>query len=522
MSRFIPYLLALIIPNLVRLVLAVPELKQVHVVTRHGARTPLPKNAETLTELAGGTLTPTGQKQLYEVGTWLRQVYNANGFLEYYDPSEVRLESSNLDRTLTSANALSLGLFPYRAQAGNHGETVYQSLLPEMPGLPVYGMRESNDIYLRAYHRNCPAFHERLQRLYESSQWIILEDNNQGLLTKIASLFPDDHNNDGDSDESNDPIRDGSMVLKHLWTYYDKIKVARTECLADPTVFACTSLGPDIYQLANTLNDSEFDELDKLMGTTESLKFGIATAGNLLASQLLWRMVNRITDTPQGKFFLYSAHAPTLLALLSALQEWNTEETHPDYGSAIIMEVYQETDSASQEYSIRFLYKAARKSTAKYIPMRNAGCEESFNYDAPPATGGSGNALSHCILDDFIGWATENTIVTPEEWCDACGNESADVCLQAKVSQNNPIEQGFEKLVAAIDDDDKQALIIAATFFGGFFAGLILMGTGCGLCRRRAATGKEETPPRSMEEKNQQRIPTEVEIEAPGLNKQLN
>ena len=44
---------------------AVPELKQVHVVTRHGARTPLPKNAETLVEQAGSTLTPIGQKQLY-------------------------------------------------------------------------------------------------------------------------------------------------------------------------------------------------------------------------------------------------------------------------------------------------------------------------------------------------------------------------------------------------------------------------------------------------------------------------
>lgn len=516
MPRFLPFL-PLIISHVFRLVIAVPELKQVHVVTRHGARTPLPKNTDTLGELAGSTLTPNGQKQLYEVGSWLRQVYNQNGFLEYYDPSEVRLESSDLDRTLTSANSLSLGLFPYSAQAGNHGEALYQSLLPEMPGLPVYSMRSSNDIYFRAYHNNCPVFQEQLEKMYsESVQWKSLEENNQGLLTKVGSLFPDDQD-DGDNNEENDTIRDGSVVLKHLWNYYDELKVARTECIPDPTVYACTELGPEVSQLRDKLTDDEFDELEKLIGSSEGMKFGVGTAGNLLGSQLLWRMLNRITDT-QGKFFLYSAHAPTLLGLLSTLQEWPTVESYPDYGSAIIMEVYQETDS-SQELSIRLLYKAATKSTATYIPMGKAGCEETFNNDAPLSTGGSGSQVSHCILADFIVWATTSTIVRPEDWCEACGNESADVCLEAQFHKNS-FQQRLKELEAALDDDSNQALIIAGTFFGGFFAGLLIMGTGCGLCRRRAAsTGKEPQPP--SPQGNEQAIPSVVEVEAPALNTEI-
>ncbi len=58
---------------------------------------------------------------MYDLGVWLRQTYNTNGFLEFYNPSLHRLDSSNLDRTLTSANSLSLGLFPLNAQAGGNG-----------------------------------------------------------------------------------------------------------------------------------------------------------------------------------------------------------------------------------------------------------------------------------------------------------------------------------------------------------------------------------------------------------------
>ncbi len=495
---------------------AVPVLKQVHIITRHGARTPLPKNADTLLELAGSTLTPLGQKQLYDVGVWLRQVYNGNGFLEYYDASEVRLESSDLDRTLTSASALSLGLFPYRAQAANHGEELYESLLPEMPGLPIYSMKESNDFYFRAYHRNCPIYEDRLEALYESSQWKILESNNQGILKKLAALFPEDFD-DGDTDESNNKISEGSVVMKHLWNYYDIIKVARTECIPNATVYSCTSMGPDVYNLKNALSHTEFQELESLMASSEAMKFGIATASNLLGSQLLWRMLNRTNDT-SGKVFLYSAHAPTIFSFMSTLQEWSSDERHPDYGSAIIMEVYQESDS-SQAQSIRFLYKAAKKTTATYIPMTKADCEQPFGGDAPPTTTGFSSDLTHCLMADFLVWATSNTIMRPEDWCDACGNESADVCLQAKLHNQDSSERGSEEFESAFDDDKEQAFIIAGTFFGGFFVGLMLMGTSCTICRRRA-TAKEEVSPTKTNDIKRSSSPTE--IEAPGLNTEIN
>lgn len=511
-SEILPFLIVVCRVLLsVHQIQAVPQLKQVHVVTRHGISTPLPNDAETLLELAGGnTLTPQGQRQLYDVGEWLRQVYSNDGFLQYYDPSEVRLESSASESTLSSASALSLGLFPYKAQAANHGETLYESLLPEMPGLPVYSIKDSNDIYIRAFHHNCPAFEARLQKLYESLQWTTLESNNQGILTKLSSLFPEDR----DSPK----ISNGKVVLQYLWNYYEMIKVARTECFMNRTSYACTSLGSDVYNLRDALSDAEFDELETLMASSEAMKFGIATAGNLLGSQLLWRMLQRITDT-NGKFFLYSAHGPTLLSLMSAVQEWSTAERLPSYGSAIIMEVYQETDS-SQAYSIRFLYRAFDMVAATYIPMTRANCEAPFTGNAPTSFGESDEGLSHCLLDEFVAWASSNTLMKPEDWCAACENTSADVCLQVLVNKEHALDRAFDEFESSYDDDQQRALIIAGTFFGGFFTGLLVWCIGNILRRRHSARTEQASDTPIGNKVQDSSIPTEND--APVMDSEIN
>jgi hypothetical protein len=51
------------------------QLKQIHVINRHGSRTMFPKDAVTLIEEDDATLTPLGQSQLFNLGSWLRQTY---------------------------------------------------------------------------------------------------------------------------------------------------------------------------------------------------------------------------------------------------------------------------------------------------------------------------------------------------------------------------------------------------------------------------------------------------------------
>jgi hypothetical protein len=470
---------------------AEPALKQVHVITRHGARTPLGKDADSLSEEGGSTLTPLGQKQLYDLGAWLRQTYNKNEFLEYYDSSEIRLESSNLDRTLTSANSLSLGLFPLHAQAGLHGTEVYTSLLPEMPSLPVYTRKEQNDVFLRTYI-NCPKFVENLRELYVSTQWVTMEQNNQSILRKLATIFPDEV----------DQIQEGedaSVALQDIWSLYDKIHVARTECETNTMAYACVSL--EVATLKNAMSDAEFQELETLMAKTEQMKYGISTAGNLLGSNLLWQILSRARD--DGKFFLYSAHAPTVLGFLSTIQEWSVDERFVEYGSAVIVEIYE--DPATSKSTIRFLYKTATSTVARYLPISHADCEETHGADDVP----------HCSLMEFVTWTAMNTLLTEEDWCEACGNEEADICMQAKLDEN-AMSQEIQDFEQAITENGQESLVIAGTFFGGFFAGLIMMGLSCCVCRRcqnRRKGDDESSEPQSPRERlsSQERALPEVD-----------
>lgn len=441
------------------------NLKQLHVITRHGSRPTLSKDSDTLAEFGGDTLTPLGQKQLWELGTWLRGKYAVDGFLEMYDHRVDRLESSDLDRTLTSANSLSMGLFPLKARLGGFADEFYQSLLPNAPAIPVFTRQDDNDVYLRAYHR-CPKFTENLQRLYMTEGWKTLESNSNSLLEKLAENFPtlaSDMNGD-------------AAQLRDVWNYYDPIHVARTECNPNPDSFACQALVED-PNVRNILTDTEFSELESLVHQTEQLKFGLSTANKLLGSNLLWQILNRASQG--GRFFLYSAHAPTILGLLSTLKEWDIDELFVDYGSALIIEIYEES---YQSWSIRIVYKSASRQKATEVTLDNIECSSTFV---------GGEEITVCPLENIVSWARENTYSTVEDWCKACGNEHSDVCLRGSVTAWTALEDRT---------NTSETELLAGTFFGGFFTGLFFMFLCC-LCKNavRQQDHREKITPHDAE-----------------------
>mmetsp|Transcript_45277 Transcript_45277/g.109600 ORF Transcript_45277/g.109600 Transcript_45277/m.109600 type:complete len:512 (+) Transcript_45277:122-1657(+) len=416
-------------------------LKQLHVITRHGSRPPLSKDANTLLENGGETLTPLGQKQLFDLGRWLRDQYAVGDFMEIYNSKMDRLESSNLDRTLTSANSLSLGVFPEEARLGENADQFFQNPLPHPPAIPIFSRQDKNDVYLRAYH-NCPRFGRNLKRLYTSETWTSLEDNSQSLLKKLAQKFP----------TLLDDNVSSAVALKDVWNYYDPIHVARTECNPDPNSYACQSAVED-PNIRSVLSDDEFSELESLVHQTEQLKFGLATAESLLGSNLLWQILDR--STQPGRFFLYSAHAPTILGLLSTLKAWDIGELFVDYGSAIVVEIYE---SPSQAVSIRIVYKASSNPTSTPVPLSDIDCNGNNLF--------VGQESSTCPIENVISWAETNTHRKIENWCKVCENISSDVCLMSAAGPWALLEE---------ETQATEPEVILGTFFGGFAAGLVFM-----------------------------------------------
>lgn len=210
-----------------------------------------------------------------------------------------------------------------------------------------------------------------------------------------------------------------------------------------------------------------------------------------------------------------------MLGFLRALQEKMKDEAYPDFGSAIVMEVYQETDE-SKGYSIRFLYKAASQTSASYIPLTKPSCEQQFTGEAAPAMGGFHTEEYHCILADLVVWATGNTLMVAQDWCHACSNESADVCLQARYN-NNAIQQAFADLQAGFGNPHDKVAIIGGTFFGGLVLGLFIMGASCSICRM-SRSSNEKTLTKSIHEADSEQppIPPVMEQDPAAVNAEIN
>eukprot|EP00545_Synedropsis_sp_CCMP1620_P013544 CAMPEP_0119005984 /NCGR_PEP_ID=MMETSP1176-20130426/2046_1 /TAXON_ID=265551 /ORGANISM="Synedropsis recta cf, Strain CCMP1620" /LENGTH=564 /DNA_ID=CAMNT_0006957859 /DNA_START=10 /DNA_END=1704 /DNA_ORIENTATION=+ len=407
-----------LLPILLSGAAAIPELAQVHVITRHGARTTLTKTGA-LREEGKASLTPYGEKQMYDLGDWLQRRYSTEGFIGDYNIDNARFESSHVERTIASANALGLGLFPPSARGPANTllpETVYRSI-------PVYMTEQRNDIHIRAYGK-CPKFHDRLSSLYASSNWTNVEQEYKTQLTNLAqsATFAEYKNNAG------------YIPLSELWNVYDIVKVALTEC-----DFA--GIDSDRCATSQMLTDElvsvglPWSIVESLAHFAESTRYSKDTAGDLLGGNLLFRIHGRMggdtSSFPTSQinpgsggsrnFYHYSAHYPTIMSVFASLGLVDPpNEVIPGYGAALILELY--TDTATGENTIYMLYKETDEEGAMSVKF-SGPCE--------------GETV--CSLPLFTQTLSSFSYTSPEGWCKACDNEEADICLTVKLNEKPTI-----------------------------------------------------------------------------------
>ena len=408
-------------------------LRQVQVVTRHGARTVLKKNSNTLQEGGGVSLTPLGERQLYDMGVWLRNRYQDQALLRQYTPDTVRLESSGLERTLVSANSLAMGLFPTDRRQG-----VSALPVPRYNNIPVYMTKERNDIVLRPYTK-CPAFFERLSNLYHSDEWKAQQTNSRDLLSKLGQ----------------DPLfqvyanLEGIVPLEEIWNVYDHIHVSKTEC-NDPVSYACIE-DSSLSAAQFSVTEEEWSALQSLSHYAENQKYGLNTAGSLIGGNLLLRILQRMRAKPAERldFHLYSAHYPTILGLLSAMsiRPFSTEVI-PEYGSALIFELW-DSDEAGNDPFVRVFMVESTVSGAAQMAL------------VGPCAG-----QDKCPLTAFADLVGEIGYSSQKEWCQICANTISDACLFSTTD----IAQQHQSC-------DSQSSSLSS--FGALF-GIFLAGIGCG------------------------------------------
>lgn len=477
-------------------ILSPSTLVQVHVIARHGARSQLSKNHDSLAEEGGANLTPLGQKQLFELGSWLKDQYGvvlggpANGesrSLDYYNPNLHRFESSNLDRTLSSANAVAMGLFPSKTRASgsknidptdpSYQDMLYETYTEAMPAIPVYTSgKEVNDVTLRAY-KNCPTFKDRLSQLYNRPEWKKMEKDNEDLLVKLATLYPSKAVN-------------GKIPLTEIWNVYDAVHVAKTECIENSindSTFACSSfLTTESVVTANSLTTDEFGKVEMLAEHIEFIKYGAGldtptdtghiTAGTLLGSNLLRKILNR--SMGGGDFFFYSAHAPTILGFLATLQATrdfvrDTEgEKFIEYGSALIVEIHRSSEMGKHYFVLKYKNSDSPDSFHVIMKMSTTGIECGKDDSGLPNV----PKASWCLLDEVTAFAKTYAMTSDEAWCKACNNQEADVCIPRKNGGTPRLDAWMVSSGSmGYTGSTGASWIICALFFGGFLTGVAVM-----------------------------------------------
>ena len=329
---------------------------------RHGARSPiLPNNISNWTSY--GDLTPTGIRQHYLLGSQLRERYS--DFLpKTYKNSEIYVRSTLTNRTIMSAYAQLLGLFPLGSGPDVDADfpkefffppyfdsniSISQlgiSALPEnYQPIPVHTINKNEEYLLSSYKSYvCPYSSALMNRQLQSD---IMGEFNQSMKNVINELIEKKLLNSGAN------IFDANALYDSLITmiYENRpIPIANNSQLFQDLRFI-----------------SEFITSYVKFGSRDQQKYHTI---NLL-NNIMNLFDNTLSDKNEMKMVLYSSHDTTMTSILSIMNITNWEcllnkyrsknvtynENQclvPQFASNILFEVWN--DVTSNETTIKMLY----------------------------------------------------------------------------------------------------------------------------------------------------------------------
>ena len=307
---------------------------------RHGDRTPVepyPKDPYSSPDdwpVGFGQLTSRGKRMQYNLGRYLRGRYKTL-IGDSYDPNAVYIRSTDVDRTLMSAEANLAGLFP------PEGNQVWNPTIPWQP-IPVHTVPKEEDAML-SEHAVCDRAAKAVDEVLASPEMKKLDEENAELFAYLEK-------------HSGEPVKN-ILTVDFL---YDTLYI---EQLYNKTLPAWTSsVFPDKMRRLRNLSfklDSWTDELKRLKGGP-------------LIEDVVKRMKNAsmsLKVETRQKLILYSGHDTTLATFMNSLGMF--DGIAPPYASAIMVELYK---TQKNEFYVQFWYRNDTSSEPHLLTVE--GCSE--------------------------------------------------------------------------------------------------------------------------------------------------
>ncbi|XP_044261275.1 venom acid phosphatase Acph-1-like [Tribolium madens] len=347
---------------------SVKNLQLLHVIIRHGARTPAdtypndPYINETFYPVGWGQLTNKGKLDLYNVGKFLRRRYDK--FLgAHYTPDIFYTQSTDVDRTKASMQMINAGLWPPEIEQ-KWGPLDWQPV-------PVHAEPLAQDSLLLV-RRPCANYHLELDHVLQLPPIKKKFQENEKLFQELSDKT-------GKTVKNFDDVQDIYSTLKaeegFNLTLPDWTKNYYPHRMTPPTIFS--------YVL-----NAYSDKLKRLKGGVLLKK---------LISDWSSKAEGKLSPA-QRKAYLYGGHDSTITNLLSALGVWDPQI--PDYGIMVLLELSQ--DRITRNFGVEIFL---RNSTGEPHKLQIPGCGE------------------FCPLDKLIELRSE---VIPENWDEECKSDDPD------------------------------------------------------------------------------------------------
>ncbi|XP_017072357.1 venom acid phosphatase Acph-1 [Drosophila eugracilis] len=317
-------------------------LKLVHVLFRHGPRTPVntyPKDPyinETYEPYGWGALTNGAKVELYKIGKQLRKRYK--DFLpSYYQPETIRAQSSESPRTLMSLQMVLAGLFP-----PENTPMEWNMMLNWQP-IPIVMEPEETDVRIRM-KAPCPRYDEAVLEVINLPEVKQLHAENSDLLKELTNLT--------------------GLNVTHAH---------------DVTNIFISLLSEQTYGLELPSWTKDYYPEKMLPLAAKSYVYDAYTAelrkmkGGFFVEMLIKQMQDKISGKlqPQNrKMFLSCGHDWTITNVLSALNVW--EAQMPRFSALIAFELHQKSDTGEYYLEIFFQNDPEKEPEQLQIP----GCDK--------------------------------------------------------------------------------------------------------------------------------------------------
>lgn len=341
------------------------EVVFVTVIYRHGDRTPVdvyptdPYKDRSNWPVGFGQLTSRGKRMQYNLGRYLRNRYGAL-LGDEYDEKVIYVRSTDVDRTLMSAESNLAGLYPPK------GDQLWKKDIPWQP-IPVHTVQLGADNLLSS-HSHCPRMTELIDDVLTSAEVTSINEKYQWLYDYLAQNINATVDNMKDVNYLFDTLFIETVYNKTLPLWTKKVYPEKMRYLHDLSF----TLDTWTHELKRLRAGPLISNIVETYVNVSTGRFpGDADDHGAAAEHKLHRV---------RKMNMYSAHDTTLSSFLNGLGMFDPPIA-PPYASCIMIELLAGPQSG--DHFVRFYYRnetqvtsdAADRADPQPYLLQLPGCE---------------------------------------------------------------------------------------------------------------------------------------------------